>query len=67
MDGRDRNFGVDFLLLSSSFYLISLDSPITSNYYVHCNSPKLVSLPDTLNFKLSFSFHEKCKNLSITD
>ena len=31
-DGRDRNFGVDFLLLFSNFYLKSLDLPDVFNY-----------------------------------
>ena len=31
-DGRNRNFGVDFLFLFSDFYLKSVDSPNIFNY-----------------------------------
>ena len=34
-DGRDRNFGVDFLLLFSNFYLKSLDLPDVFNYRLY--------------------------------
>ena len=60
-DGRDRNFGVDFLLLFSHFYLKSLDSPNIFNYRYY--SHKYASLPDTWNFKPSYSFHERDKNV----
>ena len=35
-DGRDRNFGVDFLLLFCHLYLKNLDSPNIFNYRCYC-------------------------------
>ena len=48
MDGRDRNFGVDFLLLFSHFDLKSFDSPNIFNYsymYVHFKSHNTCMFP----------------------
>ena len=65
MDGRDRNFGVDFLFLFFDFFLKSLDLPDISitDLLVTCTS-----LPaDTWNFKPSSCFHERCENCRVTD